>query len=98
MLVIRHPVPAKRGELPAACRSLEGSGHDLEASLLQARGLTLVFGETMALVFAALGGVAGHNRVLAQLTPAQRDNLPGLRWHEAPGDLARVPGLLALAA
>jgi hypothetical protein len=98
VLVIRHPVPAKRGRLPGSCRRIEGGGHDLEASLLQARGLTLVFGETMALVFAALSGVAHHNRVLAQLTPAQRDNLPGLRWCTDAQDLAEVPGLLALAA
>lgn len=97
LLVLRHPVPHKRGPLPEGCQVQEGGRHDLEASLLDARGLTLIFGETLALVFAARTGVAGRNRVLAQLTAAQRDNLPGLRWQAPDAALAVVPGLRALA-
>lgn len=98
VLVLRHPVPDKRGAIPAACRTTEGAGHDLEAALLRAVGMTLVFGETLSLVFAHHMGVAARNTVLAQLTPAQRDNLPVLRWQPAPTSLyAEMPGLMQLA-
>jgi len=96
-LVVRHPVASKRGELPAGCRAVDGQGHNLEASMLGSRGRAFYFGETMALVFAALSEVARHNRVYAQLSDAQRDNLPGLRWLQPDAAQARVDGLRAVA-
>ena len=74
-LCVRHPVPHKRGRLPAGCRSVEGRGHDLEATLAACRERSLYFGATMALVVAVLTDVARHNRVHVQLDDAQGDNL-----------------------
>lgn len=93
-LVVRHPVPHKRGALPDACRRVEGGQVNLEATLLKARGKAFYFGETMALVFAASCGAAAFNRLHAQLTPAQRDNLVGFTWVASD----TVPNLLHLAA
>lgn len=93
-LVIRHPVPHKRGALPEACRRLEGGQLNLEATLLRAQGKSFYFGETMALVFAACCGAAARNRIYAQLAPAQRDNLVGFTWVA----LDAAPHLLRLAA
>lgn len=98
VLVLRHPVPDKRATVPAGYRTAEGADHDLEGSLLRAEGLTLYFGETLSLVFARYMGVTARNTVLAQLSPAQRANLPQLHWltptAQGCGDL---PGLLQLA-
>jgi hypothetical protein len=93
-LVVRHPVPHKRGALPDACRRIEGGQVNLEATLLRAQGKDFYFGETMALVFAAGCGVAARNRLHAQLARAQRDNLVGFTW--VPSHAA--PNLLHLAA
>lgn len=94
-LVVRHPVPAKRGALPPGCRVVEGKGHSLESSLLGSRGRSFYFGETMALVFAVSSPeVVQHNRLFAQLDEAQRDNLVGLRWQV----VAAVAGLYEAAA
>lgn len=96
-LVVRHPIASKRGAVPAGCHAVEGQNHSLEASMLGCRGKVFYFGETMALVFAALSDVARHNRVYAQLSQAQRDNLVGLRWLPTRGDEARIDGLRAVA-
>lgn len=74
-LCVRHPVPHKRGPLPAQCRTVDGRGHDLEATMLVARSLNLYFGSTMTLVFALLTGCEQHNRIFVQLDEAQRGNL-----------------------
>jgi len=95
-LIVRHPIAAKRGALPPGCRATEGHAHNLEASLLTSRGKAFYFGETMALVFAALSDVARNNDVFAQLDDAQRANLVGLRWLEVPG--GSVAGLYRVAA
>jgi hypothetical protein len=94
-LVVRHPIAAKRGTLPPGCRAIEGHAHNLEAALLASRGKAFYFGETMALVFAALSDVARSNDVFAQLDDAQRDNLVGLRWLDVAG--APVAGLKRVA-
>ena len=80
-LCVRHPVPHKRGSLPAQCRSVEGRTHDLDATLASSSGRSLYFGATMSLVVAVLTGVARHNRVHVQLDAAQEANLmlPGRR-------------------
>lgn len=93
-LVVRHPVPHKRGALPDRCRCVEGSLINLEATLLQAQGKAFYFGETMALVFAASCGAAARNRLYAQLSTAQRDNLVGFTWVAS----IAAPDLLSLAA
>lgn len=93
-LVVRHPVPHKRGNLPEDCQRAEGSQVNLEATLLRAQGKSFYFGETMALVFAAGCGAAARNRLHAQLSPAQRDNLVGFTWVASD----TVPNLLHLAA
>jgi len=82
-LCVRHPVPHKRGALPAQCRVVDGRGYDLEATVLSARSISLYFGATMALVFALLTDAARHNRVYVQLDDAQRQNLllPG-KWDD----------------
>lgn len=98
VLVLRHPVPDKRADVPAGYRTAEGADHDLEATLLHAEGLTLYFGETLSLLFASYMGVAARNTVLAQLSPAQRANLPQLRWLPAAShDRGELPDLLQLA-
>ena len=98
-LVVRHPIVAKRGELPASCRMVEGSGHCLEASMLLYRDKSFFFGETMALVFAANSAAGLQNRLFAQLDPGQRDNLVGLRWTPLPpGRQASIADLYAVAA
>jgi len=84
-LCVRHPVPHKRGSLPAQCRAAEGRTHDLDATLASARGLHLYFGATMSLVVAVLTGACRHNRVHVQLDAAQGDNLM------LPGRLEAVP-------
>ena len=75
VMCVRHPVPHKRGSLPPQCRSVEGRGHDLEATLMQCSGIDLYFGSTMALVVALLTGAAARNRIYVQLDSAQRDQL-----------------------
>jgi hypothetical protein len=95
-LVVRHPIAAKRGALPDGCRAIEGHAHSLEASLLASDGKAFYFGETMALVFAALTDVARRNAVYAQLDTAQRANLVGLRWLDVAG--MPVAGLQRIAA
>jgi hypothetical protein len=97
-LCVRHPVPAKRGALPALCRVVDGRGRDLEATVLGARGLQLYFGSTMTLVFALQAGAARHNAVHVQLDDAQRTNLllPGRQQSlDIPG--LRPPLMRALA-
>ena len=91
-LCVRHPVPHKRGPLPAQCRSVDGRGHDLEATMLAARSLNFYFGSTMTLVFALLTGGAQRNRIFVQLDDAQRDNLllPG-RFDVVSGAVLRHP-------
>lgn len=84
-LCVRHPVPHKRGNLPAQCRAVEGRTHDLDATLAACRGMSLYFGATMSLVVAVLTGAARHNRVHVQLDAAQGDNLM------LPGRLEAVP-------
>jgi len=74
-LCVRHPVPHKRGTLPAQCASVEGRGHDLEATLLTARGIDLYFGSTMAAVFALVTQASTDNRIHVQLDAAQHANL-----------------------
>lgn len=91
-LVVRHPVPHKRGKVPVACSSLEGTEVNVEATLLQAEGKSFYFGETMSLVFAACLGAATRNRVYAQLSSSQRSNLIDLPLQE----VGTVPGLLQL--
>jgi hypothetical protein len=80
-LCVRHPVPHKRGALPPLCRTVEGRGHDLDATLATCRERSLYFGATMSLVVAVLTGVTRHNRVYVQLDDPQADNLmlPGRR-------------------
>ena len=75
VMCVRHPVPHKRGTLPPQCRSVEGRGHDLEATLMRCSGINLYFGSTMALVVALLTGAAARNRIYVQLDAAQRNNL-----------------------
>ena len=89
VLCVRHPVPHKRGALPAECTTLEGRGHDLETTLLNARDKSLYFGSTMALVFALISGASRHNHVHVQLDEAQQANLV------LPGafEVLPVPGL-----
>jgi hypothetical protein len=85
VLCVRHPVPHKRGTLPATCAAVEGRGHDLEATLLAARNVDLYFGSTMAAVFSLLTEAAQHNRIHVQLDDAQHANLmlPG-RFDDVP--------------
>jgi hypothetical protein len=78
VLVVRHPVPAKRAGLSASCREVEGNTCSIEATLLSTRGVHWYFGETMALVFALSAASQRGHHVFAQLRPAQRDNLIGL--------------------
>jgi hypothetical protein len=78
VLVVRHPVPAKRGALPEGCRQVQGNAYSIEATLQSSQGLHWYFGETMALVFALHGMAQQRHRVFAQLAAAQRDNLVGL--------------------
>ena len=94
VLVVRHPVPEKRGHLPAQCRVVEGGQYNLEASLLAAGGLCFYFGETLALMFAAHAGAARRNRIHAQLSAEQRKNLTGLAWVQSAPD---ATGLMVLA-
>ena len=84
-LCVRHPVPHKRVALPGQCATVEGRAHDLEATLLAARGLDLYFGSTMAAVFALVTEAAVHNRIHVQLDDAQHANLV------LPGRFERVP-------
>jgi hypothetical protein len=74
-LCVRHPVPHKRGTLPPQCASVEGRGHDLEATLLAAQDLDLYFGSTMAAVFALFTEASARNRIHVQLDAAQHANL-----------------------
>ena len=85
VLCVRHPVPHKRGSLPAACATVEGRGHDLEGTLLAARDVDLYFGSTMAAVFSLLTETARHNRIHVQLDDAQHANLM------LPGHFEAVP-------
>ncbi len=82
VLVVRHPVPSKRATLPPDCPFIEGAGHDLEATLLTCRGLTIYCGETLVLVFAAMTECARFNRVLAQMRQPSRARLAGLSWRD----------------
>ncbi|RZS47548.1 hypothetical protein [Sphaerotilus mobilis] len=84
VLVVRHPVVAKRSAIPDGCRVVEGQHHNLEASLMSpSTGIDVYFGETLALVFAAYVGLPREVRVWAQLRPPARDRLPGLCWDHA---------------
>ena len=74
-MYVRHPVPTKRSEREAPCRSVDGRAFDLEATILAARGVHLYFGLTMPLVFAILQGATRSNSIYAQLTQEQRDSL-----------------------
>ena len=94
VLVVRHPVPAKRVLLSVSCREIQGNDYSIESTLLSTRGLHWYFGETMALVFALYTVARREHRVLAQLSAAQRENLAGLPLRDA-GALA--PGLLTSA-
>jgi hypothetical protein len=94
VLVVRHPVPAKRALLSASCREIEGRDYSIESTLLSTRGLHWYFGETMTLVFALYTVARREHRVFAQLSAVQRDNLAGLPLRDA-GPLA--PGLLTSA-
>jgi hypothetical protein len=107
-LCVRHPVPHKRGTLPALCASVEGRGHDLEATLLAARDIDLYFGSTMAAVFALVTEASTRNRIHVQLDDPQHANLvlpgrfeiepvTGLR-HPLRRALAPVQGALTAAA
>ena len=78
VLVLRHPVPFKRGELPGACQAVVGNTVDTELTLLAARGRHFYFGETMAFFFALHSGVARHNTLWLQLGEAQWAGLHGL--------------------
>jgi hypothetical protein len=91
VLVVRHPVPAKRTQLSASCRHVEGNAHSVEATLLATRGLHWYFGETMALVFALYAAAHCEHRVFAQLSAAQLENLVGLGLRDAGPP---APGLL----
>jgi hypothetical protein len=95
VLVVRHPVPAKRAALPAGLRQVEGAAYGIEATLLDSRGLTWCFGETMALVFAVLAAGSRQHRFLAQVPAAQRANLVGFDWRPAGIPL---PDLVELTA
>lgn len=72
---VRHPVPAKRGLLPAGCAGVEGRQHDLEASLRDCAGRALYFGATMSLIYALLVGVGARNRLYVQLDDTRRRDL-----------------------
>jgi hypothetical protein len=74
-LVVRHPIAAKRGDVPAECRTVNGTDFNPEATLLASQGKAFYFGETMVLVFALHAGPAARNRIRAQLSGPQRDNL-----------------------
>jgi hypothetical protein len=89
ILVVRHPAPSKRGAWASRWRSVEGTQHGIEATLLQTEGLTWYFGETMALWFALHAANSRGHRLHVQLSDAQREALTGLRL-EADG---RLPGL-----
>lgn len=95
VLVIRHPIEAKRGPLPAGCTVVVGNTIDTERSLLTARGKVLCFGETMAYVFARHGGLAAHNTIWLQLADAQWGNLHAL-GSLTPVDLPGVAGRLGM--
>jgi hypothetical protein len=92
VLVVRHPVPAKRTELPEACRTVEGADFNAEATLLAAQGKHFYFGETMVLVFALHTEACRRNTVRAQLDERQQANLPGLPL--VPAGIAALPQLL----
>ncbi len=95
VLVIRHPIEAKRGPLPTGCTVVLGNSIDTEGSLLTARGKVLCFGETMAYVFARHGGLAAHNTIWLQLGDAQWRNLHAL-GSLTPVDMPGVAGRLGL--
>lgn len=92
VLVVRHPVPAKRGALPAACHTVEGAAFNAEATLLASQGRTFYFGETMVLVFALHTEASARNTILAQLDEGQRANLSALPL--VPSGLPVSPQLL----
>ncbi|MED5618594.1 hypothetical protein [Ideonella sp. BN130291] len=82
-LVVRHPIAAKRSTIPPDCRTVSGTDFNPEATLLASQGKAFYFGETMALVFALHAGPAARNRVRAQLSAQQLDNLAVLRLRPA---------------
>lgn len=92
VLVVRHPVQAKRGEVPAGCRTVPGTEFNPEATLLAARGKTFYFGETMALVFALHTEAARRNTLRMQLDTQQQANLASLPL--LPAGEPRLPQLL----
>jgi hypothetical protein len=94
---VRHPVPAKRGALPAGCAAVEGRQFDLEASLQASTGRALYFGATMSLVHALLAGAGARNRLYAQLDDAQLANLVWPRAVTLQAASAALPGLWQVA-
>jgi hypothetical protein len=96
VLVVRHPVPAKRSPLPDGCRTVAGADFNAEATLLDARGKCFYFGETMVLVFALHTEAARRNTILAQLDELQQANLSSLGL--VPAGVEGLPQLLKPAA
>ncbi|MFM2066585.1 MAG: hypothetical protein RLZZ584_1494 [Pseudomonadota bacterium] len=95
VLVVRHPVPAKRQAIDLPVAEVDGAAICSEALIAAASGKQLYLGETMLLYVALHGGAAARNEVYAQLARAQVDNLVGMRLSPldaGPGldDLYRV--------
>jgi hypothetical protein len=97
VLVVRHPVPHKQGDVPRDCRDVAGRQFNLEATLLACTGKRFYVGESMVLIFAQACGVTQRNEVWAQLSGAQRNDLVGLQW-EAADTAAAAIGLMRLSA
>lgn len=91
-LIIQHPVVEKRSPIPDGFRSVAGASINCEAELLQVRNTDLYFGETLLLYFAVAFSHAS-NRLHAQLTEAQRENLVGLAFDPVPGGIFKVSPL-----
>jgi hypothetical protein len=88
ILIVRHPVEAKRRKIPNICRSELGINGNPEATLLSARDKHFYFGETMVGVFALYCGPAAHNTLWYQLEPAQWANLKGFELLTAVPELS----------
>lgn len=83
-LLIEHPVAAKRSNTTSHCHRFAGDAVNSEAIIKSGRGLDFYFGETMLLYF-AIACSDPSNRIYAQLSDAQRDNLVGLEFIRESG-------------
>lgn len=96
-LLVEHPVPAKRSHLSGSFKKLNGADINAEALLDVVRDLDLYFGETMLLYY-AVARCDSSNRIHAQLSPAQKENLIGLSFKAEPSAVVGEPLWLTSAS